>query len=61
MVSRVSDENVRNGYEGVKISFKVKGDAPEETLKELVGLAQKRSPVFDVFTNKVPVSVSYER
>jgi uncharacterized OsmC-like protein len=55
------DENVRNGYEGVKISFKVKGDAPEETLKELVGLAQKRSPVFDVFTNKVPVSVSYER
>ena len=52
------DENVRNGYKDIQITFKVKGDAPEEKLRELVELAQKRSPVFDIVTNKVPVSVS---
>jgi uncharacterized OsmC-like protein len=51
------DENVRNGYKDIKISFKVKGDAPEEKLRELVELAQKRSPVFDVVTNGVAVRV----
>lgn len=51
------DEQVRNGYENLRISFKVKGDAPEEQLQELVELAQKRSPVFDIVTNKVPVTV----
>ena len=54
------DENVRNGYENIQIKFKVKGDAPEEKLRELVELAQKRSPVFDIITNKVPVSVALE-
>ena len=51
------DESVRNGYENIRVTFKVKADAPEETLRELVELAQKRSPVFDIVTNKVPVSV----
>jgi uncharacterized OsmC-like protein len=54
------DENVRNGYEGITVSFKVKGDATEEQLKELVEIAQQRSPVFDIVTNKVPVSVKFE-
>ena len=53
------DPDVRNGYEKVKIDFKVKGDATEEQLKELVDLAQQRSPVFDIVTNGVPVSVNY--
>lgn len=52
------DENVRNGYEDIKVEFKVSGDASDEQLRELVELAQKRSPVFDIVTNKVPVSVS---
>lgn len=51
------DENVRNGYKNIRVSFKVKGDAPDETLRELVELAQKRSPVFDIVTNGVAVSV----
>jgi uncharacterized OsmC-like protein len=53
------DDSVRNGYENIRITFRVKGDAPEEKLRELVELAQKRSPVFDIVTNKVPVSVKY--
>ncbi len=51
------DDSVRNGYENIEISFRVKGDAPEEKLRELVELAQMRSPVFDIVTNKVPVTV----
>lgn len=54
------DDNVRNGYKDIQITFKVKGDAPEAKLRELVELAQKRSPVFDIVTNKVPVTVSLE-
>ncbi len=54
-------DKVRNGYESVRVKFKVKGDAPEEKLEELVQLAQKRSPVFDIVTNPVPVSVQVEK
>jgi uncharacterized OsmC-like protein len=52
--------HLRNGYDAVRVTFKIKADAPEETLKELVDLAQKRSPVFDIMTHPVPVSVQLE-
>jgi uncharacterized OsmC-like protein len=51
------NEDVRNGYENIRVTFKIKADAPEEKLKELCELAQKRSPVFDIVTNRVPVKV----
>ena len=51
------NEDVRNGYENIRVTFKIKSDAPEEKLKELCELAQKRSPVFDIVTNRVPVNV----
>lgn len=54
------NEAVRNGYKNIRVTFNVKGDAPPEKLRELVELAQKRSPVFDIITNKVPVSVELE-
>lgn len=54
------DPNVRNGYEGIRVTFRVKGDADEATLRELVQVAQQRSPVFDVMTNKTPVTVEYK-
>ena len=38
-------ENVRNRYEKNLSIFKIKSDAPEEKLRYLVDLAQKRSPV----------------
>ena len=55
------DESIRNGYENIRIKFKVKGDASDDKLAELVELAQKRSPVFDIVTNPVSVSVEMER
>jgi len=51
------DENVRNGYEGIRVTFKVEGNASEAELDELVSVAQERSPVFDVVTNGTPVTV----
>jgi uncharacterized OsmC-like protein len=53
-------ENVRNGYENIRVTFNVKADAPREKIEELVELAQKRSPVFDIVSNAVPVSVKLE-
>jgi uncharacterized OsmC-like protein len=51
------DDNYRNGFERIRISFTVEGDAPPEKLREVVARAQKRSAVFDMVTNGVPVSV----
>lgn len=52
----LSDE-VRNGYENIRVTFKITADAPQEKLEELCRLAQKRSPVFDIISNPVPISV----
>lgn len=52
----ISDE-VRNGYDNIRVSFKIKADASAEQLRELVELAQRRSPVFDIVSHPVPVNV----
>jgi uncharacterized OsmC-like protein len=52
------DDSVRNGFSGVRVHFTVRADAPEDTIRELVDLAQRRSPVYDIVTNRVPVSVT---
>jgi uncharacterized OsmC-like protein len=52
----LSDEH-RNGFEQIRATFRVKGDAPAEKLREVVSRAQQRSAVFDMVTNGVPVSV----
>jgi uncharacterized OsmC-like protein len=52
----LSDE-VRNGFTKIRVSFKVKGDAPEEKLREVVERAQARSVVFDMVSHGVPVDV----
>jgi uncharacterized OsmC-like protein len=52
----LSDEH-RNGFEHIRVSFRVAGDASEEKLREVVDRAQRRSAVFDIVTNGVPVTV----
>jgi hypothetical protein len=49
--------DVRNGYEQVRVTFKIQSGAPREQLEELCRLAQARSPVFDIVTHGVPVDV----
>ena len=47
----------RNGFERIRVSFRIAGDAPEEKLREVVARAQQRSALFDMVTNGVPVTV----
>jgi uncharacterized OsmC-like protein len=50
-------DDYRNGFERIRVTFRVAGNAPEEKLREVVERAQQRSAVFDMVTNGVPVSV----
>jgi uncharacterized OsmC-like protein len=51
------DPNVRNGFQQIRVTFDVKGNAPAEKLREIVEQSRARSAVFDVITNTVPVSI----
>jgi uncharacterized OsmC-like protein len=51
------DDEPRNGFERITVSFRVSGNAPEEKLREVVERARKRSAVYDMVTNGVPVAV----
>jgi uncharacterized OsmC-like protein len=51
------DDEPRNGFERIGVSFRVTGDAPEEKLREVVERAKARSAVYDMVTNGVPVAV----
>lgn len=51
---------VRNGYQGIRATFEIKGDAPAEKLREIVEQSRARSAVFDVLTNGVPVQIGVE-
>ena len=51
------DDAYRNGFTQIRATFRIKGDAPAETLRAIVENATKRSAVYDMVANGVPVSV----
>ena len=53
-------KDVRNGYEALRLTYKIKGDADEATLRKIVAQSQARSAVYDVLTNGVPVSIALD-
>jgi uncharacterized OsmC-like protein len=50
-------DDVRNGFQQIRVRFTVRGDATPEKLREIVEQARARSAVYDVLTNGVPVSI----
>ena len=50
---------LRNGYEQITVSFKLRGDDPEK-LRKVVEQSRQRSAVYDVLTNGVPVSIDVD-
>jgi uncharacterized OsmC-like protein len=52
------DKDVRNGFDGIKVAFKIDADASEDEIKALVAQSQKRSAVYDIVTNPTNVTVS---
>jgi uncharacterized OsmC-like protein len=53
----LSDGSVRNGYEQIKVTFHIEGDADDETLRRIVEQSRQRSAVYDALTNPTPVVV----
>lgn len=54
------DPSVRNGFQAIRVTFDVKGDAPADKLRELVEQSRTRSAVFDIITNGVPVTIDVD-
>jgi uncharacterized OsmC-like protein len=52
-------DQVRNGYQQIRVKFTIEGDLTSEQKAELISFAHM-SPVFDIVTNKVPVSISLQ-
>jgi uncharacterized OsmC-like protein len=52
-------DTVRNGYEQIKVSFKLRGDDPEK-LRQVVEQSRQRSAVYDIVTNGVPVAIEVD-
>ena len=53
----LSDGTVRNGYQQIRVTFHIEGDADDETLRGLVEQSRQRSAVYDVLTNPTPVVI----
>ena len=51
------DSDVRNGYDDIKVTFKIDADASKQEIEAIVAQSQKRSAVYDVITNPVNVTV----
>jgi uncharacterized OsmC-like protein len=52
-----ADPDVRNGFDGIRVTFHVDADASREDIEALVAQSQKRSAVFDILTNPTNVEV----
>jgi len=55
------DSDVRNGYDDIKVTFKIDADASQEDIEALVAQSQKRSAVYDVITNPTDVAVEVKK
>ena len=52
-----ADPDVRNGFDGIKVTYKIDADASKDDIAALVAQSQKRSAVFDIITNPTNVTV----
>lgn len=51
------DSDVRNGFDGIKVTYDIDADATPDEVRAIVAQSQKRSAVFDVITNPTNVVV----
>ena len=54
------NRDVRNGFERITVRLTIKGDAPAEKLREIVEQSRARSAVYDIITNRVPVTIKVD-
>jgi uncharacterized OsmC-like protein len=51
------DSDVRNGFSGIKVTYKIDADASAEDIKAIVAQSQKRSAVYDIVANPTNITV----
>ena len=51
------DSDVRNGFDGIKVTYQIDADASHEDIEAIVAQSQKRSAVYDIITNPTNVTV----
>ncbi len=51
------DSDVRNGFDGIKVTYDIDADASAEDIEAHVAQSQKRSAVYDIVTNPTNVTV----
>lgn len=51
------DSDVRNGFDGITVSYAIDADASKADLEAIVAQSQKRSAVFDIVANPTTISV----
>jgi len=54
------DSDIRNGYDDIKVTFKIDADATPQEIEALVAQSQKRSAVYDALTNPTNVTVEVQ-
>ncbi len=52
-----ADSDVRNGFDGIKVTYSIDADASPDDIKALVAQSQKRSAVYDIIANPTNVTV----
>ena len=55
------DADVRNGFNGMTVSYEIDAEASEEDIAAIVAQSQKRSAVFDIITNPTNVHVEVNK
>jgi uncharacterized OsmC-like protein len=55
------DSDVRNGFDGIKVTFDIDADATQDEIKAVVAQSQKRSAVYDIITNPTQVAVAVNK
>ena len=51
------DSDVRNGFDGIKVTYDIDADATPDEIRAIVAQSQKRSAVYDIVTNPTNVTV----
>ena len=51
------DPDIRNGFDGIKVTYTIDADATPEDIRAVVAQSQKRSAVYDILANPTQIAV----
>ncbi len=54
------DTDIRNGFDGIKVTYKIDADADREDIEAIVAQSQKRSAVYDITANPTNITVEVD-